>query len=78
MTTAFAHLPVHLLDEARPERLRGLDEDAALPVVREVSPRGDPRVARDVVLPRRSPPPVVERGGDPWRDAGRPRRRRRC
>ena len=68
MTTAFAHLPVHLLDEARPERLRGLDEDAALPVVREVSPRGDPpRVARDVVLPPESepPPPVVERGGDP-------------
>ena len=68
MTTAFAHLPVHLLDEARPERLRGLDEDAALPVVREVSPREDPlRVARDVVLPPESepPPPVVERGGDP-------------
>jgi len=68
MTTAFAHLPVHLLDEARPERLRGLDEDAALPVVREVSPRGDPpRAGRDVVLPpeSNSPPPVVERGGDP-------------
>jgi len=68
MTTAFAHLPVHLLDEARPQRLRGLDEDAALPVVREVSPRGDPpRAGRDVVLPPESepPPPVVERGGDP-------------